>query len=119
MPRRVAPPGQAARRRHARAPRLGARGQTAVPDFREHPDWLTPQRVGPWAVLDPTLGKAMYAGSTLGGMRTTVDGEVQRPDGSVAPGLSAAGACASDLARDGKGCCSGTRTVTATVGSAA
>lgn len=79
------------------------------PDFHKHPDWLASQRVGPWAVFDLTLGKAMYAGFTLGGMRTSVDGEVQRPDGSVVPGLYAAGACASNIAQDGKGYCSGTQ----------
>ncbi|WP_435747639.1 FAD-binding protein [Nocardioides sp. SYSU DS0663] len=84
-----------------------ARGED--PDFHKHPDWLAPQAVGPWAVFDLTLGKAMYAGFTLGGMRTTVDAEVQRPDGSVVPGLYAAGACASNIAQDGKGYCSGTQ----------
>lgn len=79
------------------------------PDFHKHPDWLASQRVGPWAVFDLTLGKAVYAGFTLGGVRTTVDGEAQRADGSVVPGLYAAGACASNLAQDGKGYCSGTQ----------
>ncbi|WP_323793779.1 FAD-binding protein, partial [Nocardioides sp.] len=55
------------------------------------------------------LGKAMYAGFTLGGIRVTVDGEAQRPDGTVVAGLYAAGACASNLAQDGKGYCSGTQ----------
>ena len=64
---------------------------------------------GPWAAFDLTLGKAMYAGFTLGGIRVTVDGQAQRPDGSVIPGLYAAGACASNLAQDGKGYCSGTQ----------
>ena len=36
-------------------------------------------------------------------------GQAQRPDGSVIPGLYAAGACASNLAQDGKGYCSGTQ----------
>ncbi len=39
----------------------------------------------------------------------TVDGQAQRPDGSVIAGLYAAGACASNLAQDGKGYCSGTQ----------
>ena len=51
----------------------------------------------------------MYAGFTLGGIRVTVDGQAQRPDGSVIEGLYAAGACASNLAQDGKGYCSGTQ----------
>ncbi|WP_193612858.1 FAD-binding protein [Nocardioides lijunqiniae] len=84
-----------------------ARGED--PDFHKSPDWLAPQSVGPWAVFDVRLGHALYAGFTLGGIRVTVDGEAQRPDGSVVPGLYAAGACASNLAQDGKGYCSGTQ----------
>ena len=79
------------------------------PDFHKAAEWLAPQSVGPWAVFDVRLGHALYAGFTLGGIRVSVDGEVQRPDGSVVPGLYAAGACASNLAQDGKGYCSGTQ----------
>lgn len=84
-----------------------ARGED--PDFHKHPDWLAPQTAGPWAVLDLSLGVALYAGFTIGGMATTVDGEVRRTDGSVVPGLYAAGACASNIAQDGAGYCSGTQ----------
>ena len=84
-----------------------ARGED--PDFHKGTDWLASQAVAPWAVFDLRLGKAIYAGFTLGGIRVTVDGEVQRDDGSVIPGLYAAGACASNLAQDGKGYCSGTQ----------
>lgn len=79
------------------------------PDLRKHPDWLAPQTAGPWAVYDLSLGVALYAGFTLGGVATTVDGEVRREDGSVVPGLYAAGACASNIAQDGNGYCSGTQ----------
>jgi 3-oxo-5alpha-steroid 4-dehydrogenase len=79
------------------------------PDFHKHPDWIEPQDQGPWGAYDLTLGKALYAGFTLGGMRTTVDGEVARPDGSVIPGLYAAGACAANIAQDGAGYSSGTQ----------
>jgi 3-oxo-5alpha-steroid 4-dehydrogenase len=79
------------------------------PDFHKHPDWLAPQDTGPWGAYDLTLGKALYAGFTLGGIRVTVDGQAQRPDGSVVRGLYAAGACASNLAQDGAGYCSGTQ----------
>ena len=79
------------------------------PDFHKAPEYLAAQDQGPWAAFDLRLGKAMYAGFTLGGMRVTVDGEVQRPDGSVVAGLYATGACASNLAQDGKGYCSGTQ----------
>ncbi len=84
-----------------------ARGED--PDFHKSPDWLAPQATGPWGAFDLTLGNALYAGFTLGGIRTTVDGQAQRPDGSVVPGLYAAGACASNLAQDGKGYASGTQ----------
>ncbi|WP_203337438.1 FAD-binding protein [Nocardioides limicola] len=84
-----------------------ARGED--PDFGKHPDWLAPQATGPWGAYDLTLGKALYAGFTLGGLVTTVDGEVRRPDGSVIAGLYAAGACASNIAQDGKGYASGTQ----------
>ena len=79
------------------------------PDFRKHPDWLAPQDQGPWAVLDLSLGVALYAGFTIGGMRTSVDGEVLREDRSVVRGLYAAGACAANIAQDGAGYCSGTQ----------
>lgn len=84
-----------------------ARGED--PDFHKHPDWLAPQDQGPWGAYDLTLGKALYAGFTLGGLRVDVDGRVEREDGSVVPGLYAAGACASNLAQDGAGYCSGTQ----------
>ena len=90
---------------------LGRYNENAVskddPDFHKHPDWLEPQDVGPWGAYDMTLGTALYAGFTMGGMRTSVDGEVQRADGSVITGLYAAGACASNIATDGKGYASG------------
>ena len=79
------------------------------PDFHKSPGWLRPQDRGPWAVFDLRLGHALYAGFTLGGMSTTVDGQVRRPDQSAIPGLYAAGACASNLAQDGRSYCSGTQ----------
>jgi len=84
-----------------------ARGED--PEFHKHPDWLEPQDTAPWGAFDLTLGRAMYAGFTLGGLRCTADGQVQRPDGSVVAGLYAAGACASNIAQDGKGYSSGTQ----------
>ena len=84
-----------------------ARGED--PDFHKHPDWLEPQDQAPWAVLDLSLGVALYAGFTIGGIRTSVDGEALRGDGSVVRGLYAVGACASNIAQDGAGYCSGTQ----------
>ena len=77
------------------------------PQFRKAPEYTQPQDTGPWAAFDLSLGKAMYAGFTLGGLRCTADGQVRRADGSVIGGLYAAGACASNIAQDGKGYCSG------------
>jgi len=51
----------------------------------------------------------MYSGFTMGGLTVTVDGEVQRADDSVITGLYAVGACASNIAQDGKGYASGTQ----------
>ncbi len=79
------------------------------PNFHKHPDWLEAQDHGPWGAYDLTLGKALYAGFTLGGLRTSVDAEVLRDDGSVIKGLHAAGACAANIAQDGKGYASGTQ----------
>ena len=100
-------PEESLTRTLARYNHYAARGED--PDFRKSADWLAPQDQGPWAVFDLRLGHALYAGFTLGGLRVTVDGQVQRPDGSVIPGLYAAGACASNIAQDGKGYCSGTQ----------
>jgi succinate dehydrogenase/fumarate reductase flavoprotein subunit len=51
----------------------------------------------------------MYSGFTMGGLAVSIDGEVLRDDGSVIPGLYAAGACASNIAEDGKSYASGTQ----------
>lgn len=84
-----------------------ARGED--PDFHKQPEFLAPQDKGPWAAFDLSLGKAMYSGFTVGGLATTVNGQVVRSDGSVVAGLYAAGACASNIAQDGKGYASGTQ----------
>ncbi|ORV18403.1 FAD-binding protein [Mycobacterium celatum] len=86
---------------------FAARGED--PDFHKQPEFLAPQDKGPWGAFDLSLGKAMYAGFTLGGLATSVDGEVLREDGTVVPGLYAVGACASNIAQDGKGYASGTQ----------
>ncbi|HZN78103.1 MAG TPA: FAD-binding protein [Mycobacterium sp.] len=84
-----------------------ARGED--PDFHKQPEFLAPQDTGPWGAFDLSLGKAIYAGFTVGGLATSVDGQVLHEDGSVIPGLYAAGACASNIAQDGKGYASGTQ----------
>ncbi|APA96628.1 FAD-dependent oxidoreductase [Nocardia seriolae] len=84
-----------------------ARGEDS--EFHKAAEWLEPQDRGPWAAFDLTLGKALYAGFTLGGLRTSADGEVLRDNGSAIRGLYAAGATSSTLAQDGKGYSSGTQ----------
>lgn len=79
------------------------------PDFHKQPEYLAPQDNGPWAAFDLSLGRAMYSGFTMGGLKVSVDGEVLREDGSVIAGLYAAGACASNIAQDGMGYASGTQ----------
>jgi succinate dehydrogenase/fumarate reductase flavoprotein subunit len=100
-------PAGALARTLARYNHYAAAGQD--PDFHKSPGWLAPQAEGPWAVFDLRLGRALYAGFTLGGLRTSLDAQVLRPDGSVVTGLYAAGACASNIAQDGKGYGSGTQ----------
>lgn len=86
---------------------FAARGED--PDFHKQPEYLAAQDTGPYAAFDLSLGRAMYSGFTMGGLAVSVDGEVLREDGSVVPGLYAAGACASNIAQDGKGYASGTQ----------
>ncbi len=86
---------------------FAARGED--PDFHKQPEFLAPQDKGPWGAFDLSLGKAMYAGFTVGGLATSVDGQVLRDDGTVIDGLYAVGACASNIAQDGKGYASGTQ----------
>ncbi len=84
-----------------------ARGED--PDLHKQPEFVAAQNNGPWAAFDMSLGRAMYSGFTMGGLAVSIDGEVQREDGTAIPGLYAAGACASNIAQDGKGYASGTQ----------
>ncbi|GAB2868313.1 FAD-dependent oxidoreductase [Nocardioides pacificus] len=71
---------------------------------------------GPWAAVDPRLGffgdgnaaahGTGFSGFTLGGLRTSVDGEVLAVDGEPIPGLFAAGRATSGI--HGEGYISGT-----------
>jgi succinate dehydrogenase/fumarate reductase flavoprotein subunit len=84
-----------------------ARGED--PDFHKQPEYVAAQENSPWAAFDMSLGRAMYSGFTMGGLVVSVDGQVLAGDGTVVPGLYAAGACASNIAQDGKGYASGTQ----------
>jgi succinate dehydrogenase/fumarate reductase flavoprotein subunit len=77
------------------------------PLFRKQPEWLKPLDTPPYAAFDASLGKATYVGFTLGGLRTSVDGEVLTGSGRRIGGLYACGACASSIVQDGLGYCSG------------
>jgi predicted oxidoreductase len=78
------------------------------PEFHKAKDWVQPLTEAPFAALDCSIGKAHYNGFTLGGLKTTKDGEVIDKRGRPIPGLYAAGACASNIAQDSMGYASGT-----------
>ncbi|HEY6796147.1 MAG TPA: FAD-binding protein [Kineosporiaceae bacterium] len=72
-------------------------------------EYVVPLDTGPWGAYDLTPGACFYAGFSCGGLRVTPDGEVLRADGTVVPGAYAVGACASNIAVDGRGYSSGTQ----------
>jgi 3-oxo-5alpha-steroid 4-dehydrogenase len=78
--------------------RHAARGEDPV--FRKAREFVRPLEP-PYAALDCCVDTSFYASFTLGGLRTTVDSEVVRPDGSVIPGLYAAGRTSAGLAAPG------------------
>ncbi len=83
-----------------------ARGED--PEFHKGAKWLKPLQTPPFAAIQCSFGKSWYTGFTLGGLRTSIDGEAQTSSGETIPGLFAAGACASNIAQDGIGYSSGT-----------
>jgi succinate dehydrogenase/fumarate reductase flavoprotein subunit len=78
------------------------------PLFHKYADWLQPLDKAPYAAFDLSVGRAKFAGFSLGGLSTTADAQVRRADGSVVEGLYAAGACAWNIAQDTRGYSSGT-----------
>lgn len=76
-----------------------ARGED--PLFHKAADHLVPLVKPPFAALDYRTEAALYTVFTLGGLHTTVDGEVLSADGTVVPGLYAAGRTTSGLAAQG------------------
>lgn len=79
------------------------------PEFHKHADWLQPLNQPPYAALQCSLDQSLYVGFTLGGLRVGEHGEVlKKGSGQPITGLYAAGACASNIAQDGKGYSSGT-----------
>jgi 3-oxo-5alpha-steroid 4-dehydrogenase len=78
------------------------------PEFHKYHDWVQPLIEPPFAALDCSLGSAFYSGFSLGGLATNAKAQVLDQDGAVIPGLYAAGACATNIAKDGMGYSSGT-----------
>ena len=75
--------------------------------FHKSKDWLKPL-TGPFVALDCTPGNgAFFPHFTLGGLDTTVDGQVLTSQGEVIPGLYAAGRTACGVPRRGDGYASG------------
>jgi succinate dehydrogenase/fumarate reductase flavoprotein subunit len=78
------------------------------PEFHKYKEWIQPLVEGPFAALDCSLGSAYYSGFSLGGLRTNAKSQVLNDAGEPIPGLYAAGACATNIAKDGMGYSSGT-----------
>ena len=67
------------------------------PAFHKAAEYVTPLKHPPYGALDCTTEGSLYAAFTLGGLRTSVDGEVLTPEGEPIPGLYAAGRATSGL----------------------
>lgn len=87
--------------------RYAARGED--PLFHKDPKWLRELKP-PFAAIDPRVMARLaenrrdatgFSGFTLGGLRTTVNGEVLHTAGQVIPGLYAAGRASSGIHGDG------------------
>lgn len=79
------------------------------PEFHKASEYVVPLDQGPWGAYDLTPGACFYSGFSCGGLRVNPDGQVLRADGSAVAGAYAAGACASNIALDGRGYASGTQ----------
>jgi 3-oxo-5alpha-steroid 4-dehydrogenase len=67
------------------------------PQFHKVAELVRPL-VPPLGAIDLRVANAIYAPFTLGGLDTTPDSEVKAPDGSVVPGLYAAGRTTAGIA---------------------
>ncbi|MFI5954002.1 FAD-binding protein [Cryptosporangium sp. NPDC051539] len=79
------------------------------PAFHKAAKYVVPLDHGPWGAYDLTPGAAFYSGFSCGGLRVDPDGRLLTAAGAVVPGAYAAGACASNIAVDGRGYASGTQ----------
>jgi 3-oxo-5alpha-steroid 4-dehydrogenase len=71
------------------------------PLFHKHARFLQPLVEPPFAAVDCSTDKVLWATFTLGGVRTSPDGEVLGPEGAPVPGLYAAGRTSSGIAVEG------------------
>ena len=79
------------------------------PVFHKSTEYVVPLDAPPYGAYDLTPGQCFYSGFTCGGLRVDHDGRVLREDRTVVNGVYAAGACASNIAVDGRGYASGTQ----------
>jgi 3-oxo-5alpha-steroid 4-dehydrogenase len=79
--------------------RHAARGED--PLFHKHRQFLQPLVAPPFAAIDCSTDKVLWATFTLGGLRTTTSSAVLRPDGQQIPGLFAAGRTTNGIAAEG------------------
>ena len=71
------------------------------PLFHKHAQFLQPLTQPPYAAIDCSTDKVLWATFTLGGLRTTPASAVLTPDGQEIPGLYAAGRTTSGIATEG------------------
>lgn len=71
------------------------------PLFHKRKPFLQPLVQSPFAAIDCSTEKVLWATFTLGGLRTTPRSEVLRPDGQIIPGLFAAGRTTNGIAAEG------------------
>ncbi len=77
------------------------------PLFDKQPPILTPLDQGPFVALELHFQNSYFSFFTLGGLKTSTDGEVLDRAGHAIPGLFAAGRCTSGLPAWGHGYSSG------------
>lgn len=71
------------------------------PLFRKTAEFLKPLTQAPFAALDYRVEKSLWSVFTMGGLHTSVEGEVLTADGDAVPGLYAAGRTTSGIAAQG------------------
>jgi len=71
------------------------------PIFEKTAEFLKPLTAPPFAALDYRIEHSLWSAFTMGGLHTSVDGEVLTADGDVVPGLFAAGRTTSGIAAQG------------------